>query len=49
MRDYRNVNEFIAKKQDSEANIQRLADEANAMNAKQDQASVDFVAKQDAK
>ena len=48
MRDYRNVNEFIAKKQESEAKIQRLADEANAMNAKQDQASIDFITKQDA-
>lgn len=49
MRDYRNVNEFIAKKQESEAKIQRLADEANAMNAKQDQASIDFATKQDMK
>jgi len=47
MTDYKKVNEFIASKQAAEAETKRLADEFNAMNTKQDQATTDFVAKQD--
>lgn len=48
MREYRSTNELIDSKNASQDNTNRLASEFDAMNAKQDQTSADFVAKQDA-